>query len=117
MAVCPVCNQSTSQVINQPSGLAVPSTVNPTDLSSALAAIRALNQIVNKKTSSGSKFAEQWRQGPPDTEKVKIYSPDTDPKNGGDGSVYVTVKRVKSLTMTNTSTGEVWQWRGPVAQT
>jgi hypothetical protein len=126
MAVCPVCNQSTSQVITQPSGLQLPSTQQPTqDLSSIVNSINALNQIVNGLSgtqsgangSVGSRPQEQWIQGSPDTEKVKVYSPDTDPKNGGDGSVYVTVQRVKSLTMRNTVTGEVWRWKGPVSQT
>lgn len=118
-----VCHVSTDQLIKQPPAhrlLAVP---KATDLQSALRAINILQQnfqIIsgqannqqNNNPSQGLNTAAskpkppqkgRWIEESRNTSTERIYNKD-------DKEQYVDVKRINSLDMRDTVTGEVWHW-------
>jgi len=128
----PVCHVSTNQTITQPPARRLAAVPRATDLRTALQAINILQQNIqilagqipqypnqnpsNPATSGVNSVNARPSQQPRNqpigrwvesgrvTETVRIYNRD-------DREQYVDVKRINSLTMRDTVTGEQWSWR------
>lgn len=121
MSDAPFCNVKGTVVVP---GQSVATVLQPvpkaTDLSSLIKAVAALTnnfnalngQIVNQSFSSGAVTKQDpskkpaWIEdrGARVVEKVKVFNPD-------DESQFVEVEQIKSFTMKNAKTGEIFKWQ------
>ena len=127
MAICPTCQASFNEVVDQPTPQNTPSIPQATDLQSVIYAVQQLTQGYNQLTGRTGQPGQQGRTGQPGqqgragqapkskigrfqeltqqrvTAKVKVYSKQ-------DPETFVEYKQINAMTFKDTVTGEQWNW-------
>ena len=112
MPVCPVCFQSTYEIISQPdTSTLTPSVAVPTDMSGVLPALAQLIHGYNmlrgaafKRSPTKKKPRYEEQKAKRLTAKVKVFSKQ-------DPTTFIEFKQINGMTFKDTVTGELWVWQ------
>lgn len=110
----PVCAVSANETIQQPKPVQYPSIPVATDLPSAIAAINAMRQVVQKLSGgfTTSSSGKKNTPAPPQTTFTEISRATKTVRitNPNDPTQFIDVERISSLTLKDSQTGETWGW-------